>query len=174
MKAVKDNGVDADGKNFDNNLDESAKQRPVLRIRVNIIRFRANQRAPYLKSAYQCIVNVLLKQILALAVFAGPAPHILAVPVLLAFIQYCSTDCPHHYTEREESYREDGVVDGGFLCSLMTASPVCVEDAKGEGQRYACDAKHSNLGPCLLVRSPRREITPGRQRFRGVEYCESS
>ena len=30
VEAVKDNGVNADGKDFDDDLDESAKQRPVL------------------------------------------------------------------------------------------------------------------------------------------------
>ena len=100
-----------------------------------------SQRAPYLKSAYQSIVNVLLKQILAFAVFARPTPHILAIPALLAFVQYCSTDSPHDYTKREECYREDGIIDSGFLCSLMTTSPVCVEDAKGESQRYAGDTE---------------------------------
>lgn len=99
------------------------------------------QRAPYLKSAYQSIVDVLLKQILTLAALARPSPHILATPVFLTLIQYGSANSPHDYTEREESDREDGVVDGGFLCSLVTTSPVCVEDAKGERQRYASDAQ---------------------------------
>ena len=30
VEAVKDNGVNADGENFDDDLDESAKQRPIL------------------------------------------------------------------------------------------------------------------------------------------------
>ena len=137
-------------------------------------RFCSDQQDLYLKSAYQCIVDVLLEYIFALAIFAGPAPHILAVPILLAFIQYCSTDSPHDYTEREESYREDGVIDGGLFCSLMTASPICVKDAKTERQGYAGDRKQGDLRPCFLVRSPSREIAPGRQRFRGIEYRECS
>ena len=70
MEAVKDDGVNANSENLDDDLDESAKQRPVLQARVNMIEFLHSPRAPYLKSAYQSIVNVLLKQILAFAVFA--------------------------------------------------------------------------------------------------------
>ena len=132
MEAVKDNGVYADGENFDNDLDESAKKRPILKASVSMVEFLIRQRAPYLKSAYQSIIDVLLKQIPPLAILARPSPHVLTAPVLLALIQYCSADSPHDYTEREESDREDGVIDGGFLCSLVTTSPVCVEDAKGE------------------------------------------
>ena len=137
-----------------------------------MIQFLISQRTPYLKPAYQSIVDILLKQILTLAVLARPSPHILASSVLLALIQNCSAHSPHDYTECEESYREDGVIDGGFLCSLVTTSPVCVEDTKGKRQRYARDAEQSNLRPCLLVWSPSREITPQRQRLSGIEYCK--
>lgn len=32
MEAVEDDGVNADGENFDNDLDESAKQGPILQV----------------------------------------------------------------------------------------------------------------------------------------------
>ncbi len=139
-----------------------------------MIDFVIGLRVPYLKSAYQSIIDILLKQVLTLAILARPSPHIFSTPGLFALIQYCSADSPHDYTEREESYREDGIVDGGFLCSLVTTSPVRVEDAKGERQRYARNAEQGNLRPCLLVRSPSWKITPRRQRFGGIEYCKSS
>ena len=37
MEAVKDDAVNADSENLDNDLDESAKQRPVLQTQVNMI-----------------------------------------------------------------------------------------------------------------------------------------
>ena len=42
VEAVKDNGVNADGENFDDDLDESAKQRPVLQVWISIETFLIN------------------------------------------------------------------------------------------------------------------------------------
>ena len=44
VEAVKDDGVNADGENFDNNLNKSAKQRPVLKTRVSTTRVLISQR----------------------------------------------------------------------------------------------------------------------------------
>ena len=37
MEAVKDNGVNADGENLNNDLDESAKERPILKASVSMV-----------------------------------------------------------------------------------------------------------------------------------------
>ena len=88
----------------------------------------------YLETADQSIVDILLEQILPLAVLAGPTPHIVPVSFPLALIQQRRPDRPHHDVEEEECDREDGVVNGGLLRSLVTAPGIRVEDGKRESK----------------------------------------
>ena len=87
-----------------------------------------------LKSTNQIVVNFFLEQVLSFAIFARPAPHILAFVVLLARMQNCSTNCPHNDTKSEKGDGEESIIHSSLFGPFMAASPVAVENQEAKGQ----------------------------------------
>lgn len=116
VEAVEHDRIDADCKQFDNNLDNAADQTPVL------------------KTADKSVVHIVGEELSARVVLASPSPQILTVACRFGVVQDTKTYAPHDNAEGEEEYGEDSVVNSGFLSSLMSAAPVAPEYSHGEDE----------------------------------------
>ena len=116
VEAVEDDGVNSDGDEFDNDLDDAADQTPVL------------------QAADECVVDVVLEEFFALVVLARPAPHVLAAAGGFGPVENARGDEPHDGGEGEVADGEDGVVHGGFCGSAVARAPVGGDDDDGEDQ----------------------------------------
>ena len=154
VEAVEDDAVDGDGDDFDDDFDEGADQGPVL------------------QAADQRVVDVLVEERFAFAVYAAPAPHVFCVAVFAGLVENGGADGPHDDAEDEETNGEDGVVDGGFFGSSVAAAEVGEDDAEGHGEGDAGDAEEGYLGPCFLTLCPGWEFASWGNGFCGVEYGE--
>lgn len=152
VEAVEDDGVNGDGDDLDDDLDEGADQRPAL------------------EAADERVIDVVLEERFARAVLAAPAPHVLRVVAFARFVEDDGADGPHDGAEDEGPDRKDSVVDGGFFGSSTTTAKVKEDDAKGHGERDASDAEQGYLRPYLMSRCPGREFASRRQAFCGIEY----
>ena len=130
---------------------------------------RGGEEGAYLETADKIVLHDVLEEGTAFGIVAGPAPHVLLVAVRLARMQHGRRNDPHDGTENEKAEGEAGVVDGCFLCFVVPASPVAVEDEEAHGQGHAGDAEDDNLRPCLLTRGPGGEVVARRQGFGGIE-----
>ena len=81
-------------------------------------------RGTYLKAADEVVVDFVLEEGAAPVVVASPAPHVLTVAVGFTGVENGGSHDPHDGAEDEEADCEGGVVDSGFLCPIVTASPV--------------------------------------------------
>ena len=123
---------------------------------------RERSPCPYLHSADEAIINIVTEDLLPLALFAGPAPHVLVLAMPFLLIQYGSANGPDDDTEEEESDGKNGVIYRSLLSAPMATPPISVEDADSHHQGDGCDAEKSNLRPYLLLRGPRRQLAPVR------------
>ena len=78
----------------------------------------------YLEATDEVVVDFVLEESAALVIIASPAPHVLTVTVGFTRVEDGGSHDPHDGAEDEEADGECGVVDGGFLRPVMTASPV--------------------------------------------------
>lgn len=107
-------------------------------------------------------------------VFAGPAPHVLTVAVVLGDIQDACPNSPHDRTEDEKGNGKRGVVDCNSFSPLVTTAPVAKDDDYRHDERYDGDDEKSDLRPHLLILSPGWEIVPcwnGLGRIEDGECC---
>ena len=153
-EAVEDDAVDCDRDDFDDNLDKSTDESPVL------------------KTAQKRVVGFVFEEGSTSVLVARPTPHVLVVAILLAGVKNdCSGD-PHSGGEEEESDAEGGVVDGRLLCLPVSTLPIRVEDEDADDQRKTSDGKEGDLGPDLLVWRPWWEAAAWRQGTSRVEDRE--
>ena len=139
VEAIEHDPVDGDGDDFDDDFDEGADERPVL------------------EAADQGVVDVLVEEGFASAVFAAPPPHVFPSAFSAGLVEDGGADGPHDDTEDEEPDGEDGVVDGCFLGSSMTTTEVGEDDAERHGEGDAGNTEESYLRPRLLALCPGRE-----------------
>ena len=78
----------------------------------------------YLEATDEIVMDFVLEEGAALVVIASPSPHVLPVTVGFTCVEDDGSHDPHDGAEDEEADSEGGVVDSGFLCPVMTASPV--------------------------------------------------
>ncbi len=117
-------------------------------------------------------MDVVLEELAALVVLAGPAPHVLAVAGGLAAVQDAGADEPHDDAEHEPADGEHGVVDGDFLGALVASSAVGEHDENGEQKRHAGDAEDDDLRPEFLLGCPGGEVVSVGEVGRRVEDGE--
>ena len=139
VEAIKHDTVDGYGDDFDDDLDEGADEGPVL------------------QAADQGVVDVLVEEGFASAVFAAPAPHVFSGAFSAGLVKDGGADGPHDDAEDKESNGEDGVVDRSFLGSSVTTTEVGEDDGERHGEGDAGNTEESYLRPCLLALCPGRE-----------------
>lgn len=86
----------------------------------------------HLKSADQGVGNIILEELFALVVLAAPAPDVLTISTGSASLQHTCCNAPHDKTEHEGRNGKVSVVDGSFLGSPVTSSPVIPENCEAE------------------------------------------
>ena len=154
--AVEGKEVEADGEEFDGNLDDGTHHDPVL---ATISTSKtATERSTHLLAANKGVVDGVLKQLAAHVVLASPAPEILAVVARAAGLHDSDSCRPHGDREDEDGPGKDGGVQGDAFGSVVTASPVAEHDEEREGEGDAGNDEDGDLGPFRCVRRPRTEI----------------
>ena len=137
IETIKDNAVDGDGNDFDDDLDKSADERPILDDMVSDAASVRPRGFSHLQPAHQIIIDLILEECLPLPVLAGPPPQVLVSAILFALVQDCSTDRPDDYADDEEANGKYGVVNGRFFRPSMAALPVRIDDDNRHGKRDA-------------------------------------
>lgn len=132
------------------------------------------EKAPYLKSANQSIVNLVLVHVGALVIDAGPSPHILVVVARPRVLVERSSDGPENHGDNEPADSKHRVVGGDLFRSPMSTAAVREEDDDTGNQRNTSHGQHKLLGPGVRVLGPRRHSTLRRQRLGGIEDGEGS
>ena len=84
VEAIEDHGVDEDGDDFDNNLNKSTDQGPMLATRLALVRGHISVRSTYLHAAHQVEIDLILIDVLPFPVLARPTPHILTFASVFA------------------------------------------------------------------------------------------
>jgi hypothetical protein len=122
-EAVEDDAVDDDAKDFDDDFDNGTDKAPVL------------------KTADECVRDIVLKQVPALIVYAGPTPHVFVVILCFTLVEDCCSHSPHDDAENEESDGEDGIVSGDLFGSIMATSTISDHDNDRHDERDASNDK---------------------------------
>ena len=126
-------------------------------------------RGAYLKTAHQRIIDLVLEELRAFVLDAGPTPQVLVLAVVLAGLEDTGCDCPHDHAEDEPAHGEKRVVHANLLRPVMTAAAVTDKNTNADEKRDAGAGEDDVLRPGVGAAGPGRKIVHGREMAGGVE-----
>lgn len=126
----------------------------------------------YLKTAHQRVIDLVLEEVGAVVLDAGPTPHVLVLAVVLAELEDTGSHRPHDHAEDEPAHGEKRVVHAYLLRPVMTTAAVTDKDTDADEERDAGAGENDVLRPGAGAFGPCGKTVHGRETSGSVEDGE--